>query len=118
MLNAPAARKRLMIMKGSVNCSEEVRMRHFKCFEDAVHMYDALYARNKKNEEFNFDCGMTVHFKSKVFQEPYAPFYDAYKGHTFRIINIHEGDHCELVCISDTSVIVAGNVHKDELKQT
>lgn len=42
-------------MKGSVNCSEEVRMRHFKCFEDAVHMYDALYARNKKNEEFNFD---------------------------------------------------------------
>jgi hypothetical protein len=63
-------------------------------------------------------CGMTVHFKSKVFQEPYAPFYDAYKGHTFRIINIHEGDHCELVCISDTSVIVAGNVHKDELKQT
>ena len=63
-------------------------------------------------------CGMTVHFKSKVFQEPYAPFYDAYKGHTFRIINIHEGDHCELVCISDTSVIVAGYVHKDELKQT
>jgi hypothetical protein len=50
-----AIKRAFKIMKGSVNCSEEVRMRHFKAFEDAVHMYDVLYARNKKNEEFNFD---------------------------------------------------------------
>jgi hypothetical protein len=65
----------------------------------------------------NIGQGMTVHFRSKVFHPPYVPYYDAYKGHTFQVLKMHEGDHAELTCISDPSIIVDGNVHADELKQ-
>jgi hypothetical protein len=62
-------------------------------------------------------AGMEVYFRSKVFEHPYAPYYDAYRGHKFKVIALHPGDHIQLECISDSSVNVNGHVHADELKQ-
>lgn len=61
--------------------------------------------------------GMKVCFRSKVFEAPYTPYYDAYKGHQFEVVAIHEGNHIELKCTDDPSVIVQGCVHDDELKR-
>lgn len=62
--------------------------------------------------------GMEVYFRSKVFSPPYSPYYDAYKGHKFKVVRLHYDDsHIELKCISDPNVIVAGYVHPDELKR-
>lgn len=61
--------------------------------------------------------GMKVCFDSKVFESPYTPYYDDYKGHQFEVINIHEGNHVELKCIDNPDVIVKGCVHDDELIQ-
>lgn len=61
--------------------------------------------------------GMMVCFRSKVFAEPYAPYYDAYKGHHFQVVAIHYGDHVELKCVTDPNLMVDGFVHNDELKQ-
>lgn len=67
--------------------------------------------------KIHIGVGMSVCFRSKVFGPKYTPYYDAYKGHTFRVVAVHEGDHIELVCTSDPSVIVQGCVHDDELKR-
>ena len=52
--------------------------------------------------------GMIVEFDPKVFQPPFAPDYDAYKGHRFEVIAFHPGGHVEIVCVDDPSVRVAG----------
>jgi len=59
--------------------------------------------------------GMTVEFHPKVFQHPYAPHYDAYKGHRFEVIAFHPLGHVEITCVDDPSVRVKGHVHDDEL---
>lgn len=61
--------------------------------------------------------GMEVYFRSKVFDpnRPWFPYYEAYKGHKFRVTGLYEHGHVELVCISDPSVVVQGCVHNDEL---
>lgn len=68
-------------------------------------------------KEPKIGVGMEVYFRSKVFSAPYTPYYDAYRGHKFKVVGIHYGDHVELTCISDPSVQVAGYVHDDELKR-
>lgn len=59
------------------------------------------------------------HFHDKVFAEPYTPYYDAYRGHTFVIDHASNedktGNHVWLTCISDDSVKVAGYIHLDQL---
>lgn len=60
--------------------------------------------------------GMDVYFRSKVFEHPYTPYYDAYKGHKFRVTGVYEGGHITLICLDDPNVIVKGAVHADELK--
>lgn len=62
-------------------------------------------------------AGMYVYFHSKVFKEPYAPYYDAYKDHKFRIVKTHPHQHYQLECVSDSSIIVQGHVHGNELKR-
>jgi hypothetical protein len=32
-----------------------------------------------------------VVFKDHVFQGPYVPYYDDYKGHIFEVVRIHDG---------------------------
>ncbi len=60
--------------------------------------------------------GDKVCFSKKVFKPPYVPFYDAYKGHIFKIVAFHYSDtHVELECVSDVTVKVNGFVHPDEL---
>jgi hypothetical protein len=58
-------------------------------------------------------------FHDKVFKEPYTPYFDSYKGHTFVIDHASDedetGNHVWLTCISDDSVKVAGYVHLDQL---
>jgi hypothetical protein len=61
--------------------------------------------------------GMNVCFRSKVFEAPYTPYYDAYKGHHFEVVGVYHYDHIELKCTTDPSVIVQGCVHSDELKR-
>lgn len=63
----------------------------------------------------NITAGSIVFFHDKVFSSPYAPYYDEYKDQLFEVLAIHEGDHYELICISDFSVNVKGYVHGDEL---
>ena len=61
--------------------------------------------------------GMDVYFRSKVFEHPYTPYYDAYKGNKFRVTGLYEHGHVSLVCLDDPTVIVKGYVHDDELKR-
>lgn len=60
-------------------------------------------------------------FLDKMYKEPYAPHYEMYKGHTFRIDHYHNEDetnqHVWLVCIDDESIIVKGYVHIGDLEQ-
>lgn len=59
--------------------------------------------------------GMTVEFDPKVFEYPYAPYYDSYKGRRFEVIAFHPLGHVEITCVDDPSVRVKGHVHDDEL---
>ena len=72
-------------------------------------------------------AGDIVMFVDKVFEPPYTPYYDEYRGHRFAIVALHhdqEDDpadvrnaHFELECLSDHSLKVKGHVHWDELKR-
>lgn len=72
-----------------------------------------------KSTDQPIGVGMEVYFRSKVFdkQQCWYPYYEAYKGHKFRVTGVYEGGHIALICISDPSVIVRGCVHDDELKR-
>ena len=63
---------------------------------------------------------MTYRFRDKVFSAPYAPYYDQYHGHTFRIDHYGEEDetrqHVWLTCVSDPGIVVKGYVELDQLK--
>jgi len=69
------------------------------------------------------EINSTVVFHSKVFYDPYRPYYDEYKNHIFRITQVHTqepyGDplepHYTLICVDDPAITVKGNVHGDEL---
>lgn len=61
--------------------------------------------------------GMEVFFRSRVYEPPFSPYYDAYKGHKFKVVKLHHGDHIELTCVSDPTVKVNGYVHVEDLKR-
>lgn len=68
--------------------------------------------------EDHIGTGMEVYFRSYVFTEPYyTPYFDAYKGHKFKVIGIPFPGHATLECIDDPSVIVKGAVHVEDLKR-
>ena len=62
-----------------------------------------------------------VTFKAHVYAPPFAPYYDAYKGHVFVIDHRHPEpeatDHVWLECIDDPSVKVQGYVELDDLAE-
>lgn len=61
--------------------------------------------------------GGSVKFADKVFLPPYAPHYDAYKGHVFQVVAYHYNySHVELKCATDPTLIVQGYVHLDEIE--
>lgn len=66
--------------------------------------------------------GDTVEFLEHVYSPPYTPYYDAYKGHQFRVekFMVDEGklirDHVWVVCLTDPSVIVKGYVHTYDMR--
>ncbi len=60
--------------------------------------------------------GMDVYFKSHVYEHPFSPYYDAYKGHKFRVHAEHDGGHLELHCLTG-DVKVNGYVHSSDLKR-
>lgn len=63
----------------------------------------------------DYEVAMKIfQFHPKVFKRPYAPYYDAYKGHQFVIDHVAEGDHVWLRCI-DGDVAVDGYVELDQL---
>ena len=65
------------------------------------------------------DCkpGTIVTFADKVYMAPYAPYYDAYRGRTYKIIGRRHG-HISLQDTADVGsrVAVDGWVHPDELE--
>ena len=69
-----------------------------------------------KKERTKMKIGSKVVFIEKVFSPPYTPYYDAYRGHTFEILEIGEGEHVHLKCVSG-NVMVQGWPHFDELVQ-
>lgn len=72
-----------------------------------------------------YNPGEVVIFREKVFtSKSYTPYYDAYKGHAFKIVALHFEDeeqeedweaHVELECITG-DVKVKGHVHQDEIR--
>jgi hypothetical protein len=64
---------------------------------------------------------MIYRFKNKVYEKPYAPYYDSYRGHTFTIDHYSKEDehrqHVWLTCVSDPSIIVAGYVELHQLEE-
>ena len=59
-------------------------------------------------------------FHEKVYQEPFAPYYDNYKGHEFVIDHFHpedpRGEHVMMACVDDHSVKVNGYVHLADME--
>lgn len=68
------------------------------------------------NDTPDIGMGMEVYFRSHVYSPPWSPYFDAYKGHKFKVVGIHEGDHIELQCVTG-DVKVSGHVHKQDLKR-
>jgi hypothetical protein len=60
-------------------------------------------------------------FKKHVYEKPYAPYYDAYKGHIFSIDHYHSDkdavDHVWLICVDDPEVKVQGYVELSDLEK-
>ena len=63
----------------------------------------------------NLKIGSYVVFDPKVLEPPYAPYYDDYETHLFKVVAFHEGEHIELECVCCSNVKVNGCVHHDEL---
>jgi hypothetical protein len=61
------------------------------------------------------NVGDNVIFLPKVYQNPYAPYYDRYMGHTFKIDHLHpdRSEHYWLTCVDDPSVLVDGYIDHD-----
>jgi hypothetical protein len=59
--------------------------------------------------------GEVVEFDPKVFTPPWTPYYDRYKGHTFKVVAMYPGRHVAVECLSDPTIITQGYVHDDEL---
>ena len=57
-------------------------------------------------------------FHERVYDEPFMPYYDEYKGHTFEVDHLHPEDpegHVFMRCVSDPSIKVKGAVHWEDL---
>ena len=64
---------------------------------------------------------MTFKFKDFVYEKPYAPYYDRYRGHEFAIDHYLKEDetqqHVWLTCVSDPSIVVTGYVELYQLEK-
>jgi hypothetical protein len=64
---------------------------------------------------------MKYKFRDLVFEPPYAPYYDSYRGHVFVIDHYSEEDeskqHVWLTCASDPDIIVEGYVELYQLEE-
>jgi hypothetical protein len=58
--------------------------------------------------------GNLVTFKDKVFESPYTPCYDQYKGLIFEVVTMSEGNHVTIRNIADHSFVIT--IHPDEIK--
>ncbi len=61
--------------------------------------------------------GNIVEFLPRVYKAPYTPYFDAYKGHKFKIIGVFNEDpsHVMLECVTG-DVKVNGMVHDTDLR--
>lgn len=63
---------------------------------------------------------MNYKFKDFVYEKPYAPYYDDYRGHEFTIDHYSDEDesqqHVWLTCVSDSSILVSGYVELHQLE--
>lgn len=58
--------------------------------------------------------GALVEFHDKMFKPPYAPYYDAYRGEVFEVLdpNVYPG-HMQIKNTSNGKTII---IHTDEVK--
>lgn len=60
-------------------------------------------------------------FAEKMYHHPHFPYYNSYKGHTFRIDHFlndpgeDDNDLVYLVCDSNVNVVIHGYVHYHDL---
>ena len=66
-------------------------------------------------DKYTIAVGNKVHFRRKVFEGSYVPYFNEYAGHKFEVVAFHPGDHVELKCV-DGDVKVKGYVHLDEIR--
>lgn len=66
---------------------------------------------------------MKYMFHDRLYEKPYAPYYDAYKGQVFVIDHVHPDEtllnhqcaHVWVKCITDETIKVSGYVHVCDL---
>lgn len=92
--------------------------RHFDSYDNMENVgCKYCYCNDFVEGQPRLGLGSIVRFNEKVFAEPHAPFYDAYRGHTFCVMDFdYTGDHIELCCSSDPTIKVKGFVHANELE--
>ena len=63
---------------------------------------------------------MKYRFRDFVYEKPYAPYYDSYRGHEFTIDHYSAEDetqqHVWLTCVTDPSILVRGYVELHQLE--
>lgn len=74
--------------------------------------------RNGKTTNYKDERWM---FEDVMFQKPFAPYYDKYKGEIFVIDHFMPedecGDHVWVFCVSNSSIKIDRYVHFDDLKK-
>ena len=75
--------------------------------------------RNFYSEDYTVTKSTLYRFNERVFGPAYAPYYDAYKGHTFQIDHVspqdETGEHVWVICVSDPAIKVNGYVDLHDL---
>lgn len=63
---------------------------------------------------------MKYRFRDFVYEKPYAPYYNSYRGHEFTIDHYSAEDetqqHVWLTCVTDPSILVRGYVELHQLE--
>jgi hypothetical protein len=82
-------------------------------------MFYRNQTRRKKMEKKIRDHGKIVVFHDRVYDMPFKPYYDAYKGHMFTIDHEHHeddtGEHVWVTCVTQPSLKVNGYVDRMDL---
>ena len=59
-----------------------------------------------------------VEFRDHVYEKPFAPYYDEYRNHRFKVKALfYRNTHAELICITDPNLRIRELVHPNDLRE-